>query len=783
MQQGGPYKTGQCFGPYTLKAYLGSGAFKSVYKARHAGAHTEAEYVALGFPHQQDAEGLAELEKEFAVSVRLLHPNIVRLHAIERHEGVSFLVMEYLEGESLRAKLRAHGALPPAEAVRYAGLVAEALAFAHAAHVLHRDVKPENIFLASGNVPKLLDFGIARVLARTSEKASTIIGTIEYMAPELLQGAAGANADLWALGISLYEMLTGSRPFTGDVGDVVNKVLSGRYDEAPLRAHGVDNRVIRVLRKMLNKDPEIRYQTADEVARDLEIAARRARLADDDESRLEILIRASYPLVCVFSFEEDRVFAAVRAIAARLSEDRGRRRAVYMWSASHGLRDETGALAAPNSTDDPTAALVHVIENQEDAIYVFLDMHHHFTPVTTRLVRDAARAVRMTRKSVLFLSPFFQVPEELQKEVTLAVFQLPDQAVLEPLIQRIAEELKAEGVSVNLGPEDVTALVRAASGLTVNETERTLRRAAIVTGGLSAEAGRVVIAEKTQLIRKSGILEYYHTSESFHDVGGLDNLLAWFQARAPVFAGVSRYAGLPQPKGVLLVGVPGCGKSLSARALAGAWRVPLLRLDVGRIFGSLVGSSEANLRRAIQIAEAVSPCILWIDEVEKGFAGVGSQGGGGVADRVFGAFLSWLQDKQSPVFVVATANDVSSLPPEFLRQGRFDEKFFVGLPDNDARETILNIHLRKRQRDPAKFDVKNLVAASERFSGAELEQVVVSGLFRAFDENREVETADMHAAAQETFPLAKARAHEIVALEQWAVTGAKTANNLSRGIA
>src|SRR5207249_1061790 len=180
------------------------------------------------------------------------------------------------------------------------------------------------------------------------------------------------------------------------------------------------------------------------------------------------------------------------------------------------------------------------------------------------------------------------------------------------------------------------------------------------------------------------ILEYYHTSESFTEVGGLDNLLAWFVARAPVFAGISRYAGLPQPKGVLLVGVPGCGKSLSARALAGAWRVPLLRLDVGRIFGSLVGASEANLRRAIQVAEAVSPCILWIDELEKGFAGVGGQGGGGVTDRVFGTFLQWLQDKQSPVFVVATANDLTSMPPEFLRQGRFDEKFFVGLPEHDA---------------------------------------------------------------------------------------------------
>ncbi len=776
MQQGGPYKLGQRFGPYTIEAYLGSGAFKSVYKARNGGKLTPAEFVALGFPHQQDDDGIAELAKEFSASARLVHPNIVRLYSIERIEGVSFLVMEYLPGESLRARLKGKGPVEPAEAVRYAGLVAEALAYAHEAHILHRDVKPENIFLAPGNTPKLLDFGVARILARTLDKASTRIGTIEYMAPELLQGAAGTNADLWALGITLYEILVGKRPFTGDVGDVVQRVLSGRYDEAPLRERGVDNRVIRVLRKMLSKDAETRYQTADEVVRDLETAARRARLADDDESRLEILIRASYPLVCVFSFEEERVISAVRAIAARLSEDRGRRRAVYVWSASHGLRDEAGSLAAPDSADDPTAALVHVIENPEDAIYLFLDMHHHFTPVTTRLVRDAARAVRMTRKSVLFLSPFFQVPEELQKEVTLAVFQLPDKALLEPMIERTAEELKVVGKADDLGREEVAALARAAAGLTLDEAERAIRRAAEVSGGLKPGSDRIVIEEKTQLIRKSGMLEYYHSSESFQDVGGLQNLLEWFQARTSIFSGVARYAGLPQPKGVLLVGVPGCGKSLSARALAGVWRVPLLRLDVGRIFGSLVGASEANLRRAIQTAEAVSPCVLWIDEVEKGFAGVGGHGGGGVADRIFGYFLSWLQDKRSPVFVVATANDLTNTPPEFLRQGRFDDKFFVGLPAVPERETILKIHLKKRRRDPARFDVAALAAASERFSGAELEQAIVSGLFRSFDAGRELETADLLAAIQETFPLAKARAGEIQELEQWAVRGAKPAS-------
>jgi SpoVK/Ycf46/Vps4 family AAA+-type ATPase len=222
--------------------------------------------------------------------------------------------------------------------------------------------------------------------------------------------------------------------------------------------------------------------------------------------------------------------------------------------------------------------------------------------------------------------------------------------------------------------------------------------------------------------------------------------------------------------------VPGCGKSLSARALAGAWGAPLLRLDVGRIFGSLVGASEANLRRAIQTAEAVSPCILWIDEVEKGFAGATGQGGGGVTARVFGTFLTWLQDKRSPVFVVATANDLGGIPPEFLRQGRFDDIFFVGLPGVPERERILKIHIEKRRRDPARFDLAGLAALTDSFSGAEIEQVVVAGLYRAFEAGRELETGDIEGAARETVPLAKARAREIAAMVQWAEAGAKMAN-------
>lgn len=775
MQKGGLFKPGYKFGPYTIENYLGSGGFKSVYRALNKGGSAPDPVVALGFPHQQDPDGISELTKEFHLASRLNHPNILRTYSIEEHEGITFLVMEYLEGKSLRKILQERDHFETQEAVRYIGMISEGLSYAHSMRIFHRDVKPENIFITADGTPKLLDFGVARLLARTSEKGNTRIGTVEYMAPETLQGASGTNADLWALGIIFYELLTGHRPFTGEVGEVIAKIMSKRPEEGPLRETGADNRIVRVLRKLLDKNPKERYQTAEELARDLLVISRRTRMVDDDESRLEVLIRASFPLVYVLSYEEERIIAAVRGIAKQLSEDRGQKRAFYIWSASQGLRNEEGKLIESDSIEDPTSALVHTIENPEDAIYLFLDMHHHFTPVTTRLIRDAARAVRKTRKSVLFLSPSYQVPEELSKEVNLIAFQLPDRQHLEPLLEKIAGDFRENGFKVELSEEDKDKIFRAAAGMTLQEAERAIRGAGHNLCGLVTGVERMIIEEKTQVIRKTGILEYYPRSESFSDVGGLSNLLDWFNKRLPVFSGVSRYAGLPVPKGVLLIGIPGCGKSLTAKALAGAWGVPLLRLDVGRIFGSIVGTSENNLRRAIQTAEAVSPGILWIDEVEKGFAGVRGQGGGGVAARVFGNFLSWLQDKRSPVFVVATANDLSGIPPEFLRQGRFDEIFFVGLPAEKERDAIFRIHLAKRGRNPEIFDIESLVKNSNGFSGAEIEQAVITGLFNAFEAGRELETDDVVQALTSTFPLSQSRSAEVYDLMQWAQRNAKMA--------
>jgi SpoVK/Ycf46/Vps4 family AAA+-type ATPase len=316
-------------------------------------------------------------------------------------------------------------------------------------------------------------------------------------------------------------------------------------------------------------------------------------------------------------------------------------------------------------------------------------------------------------------------------------------------------------------------------GLGSREADRSIRRALIRRGGAVRECVEDVFREKRQAVRKSGILEYCAPGLSGRDVGGLGALKHWFSRRRRAFSAQGGRFGLARAKGAVLVGVPGCGKSLSAKALAGDWNVPLLRLDMGRIYGSLMGQSEARLRQALFTAEAVSPCVLWIDELEKAFSGLG--GGpslnGGATQRVFGAFLGWLSDHRSPVFTVATANDVSRLPPEFLRAGRFDAVFFVDLPGPEERAEIFRIHLTRRHRNPAAFHIPALAAASDGISGAEIAESVVNGLYTAFENDcRTLATSDILAALAETTPLSRSRAADLARLRSWAARNARPAS-------
>ncbi|HUU54181.1 MAG TPA: AAA family ATPase [Armatimonadota bacterium] len=494
---------------------------------------------------------------------------------------------------------------------------------------------------------------------------------------------------------------------------------------------------------------------------------------------IDVLIRARYSLLYVVSWEERRVLAALREIVV------GQDKNFYTWSETMGMRDGTKVLAAgaaDSRTRDPLQVLDAIRSSHEPAVYVLKDFHvflnnnYPHASVIIRKLRDLADALHTAYATVMLLSPVLQLPEELKKDVTVMDYDLPGLRELDGLLTRALDSVRGqEGVDVNLSAEQRERVLKAALGLTLTEAENVFAKCIVEKGRFDVD---LIVAEKQQLIRKSGVLEYFEAREHVADIGGLEILKAWLQNRALAFTEKAQKFGLPAPRGILLLGVQGCGKSLTAKAVAHLWRLPLLRLDVGRIFAGLVGSSEENMRRAIQMAETVSPCVLWLDEIEKGLAGVQSSGyaDSGVTARVFATLNTWMQEKIKPVFVVATANDISQLPPELLRKGRFDEIFFVDLPSESERKDIFAIHLRKRNRDPDAFDLDRLGDQSAGFSGAEIEQAVISALYAAFEGAREITTDDVLAALKQTVPLSVTMREEIGLVRRWAKGRARPAS-------
>jgi SpoVK/Ycf46/Vps4 family AAA+-type ATPase len=368
----------------------------------------------------------------------------------------------------------------------------------------------------------------------------------------------------------------------------------------------------------------------------------------------------------------------------------------------------------------------------------------------------------------------------LEKDVAVVEFDLPGKEELTKLLDEIVEVIGKTGeIAINLNDGVKEKLVNAAMGLTLNEAENAFAKAIVADKSLGPADIERVLSEKEQVIKKSQILEYYHTNEKMADVGGLDSLKDWIIKRSVAFDDKAKAFGLPEPKGVLLIGVQGCGKSLTCKAISGLWKIPLLRFDVGRVFSGIVGSSEDNMRRAIRTAESVARSILWIDEIEKSLSGVQSSSfsDSGTSARVFSTFLTWLQEKKKPVFVVATANNIQLLPPELLRKGRFDEIFFVDLPTAEERKQIFSIHLKKRKREPDKFDLTGIARESEGFSGAEIEQVVISALFDAFVRGSELTTDDIILNIKATVPLSQTMREEIASLRSWAATRARLASS------
>jgi AAA+ superfamily predicted ATPase len=482
---------------------------------------------------------------------------------------------------------------------------------------------------------------------------------------------------------------------------------------------------------------------------------------------LDTLVRARYPLVYLVTPEEERA----DTILERLAEQHGK--ALVSWSATRGLHRTGRARGAlPEPSRAPLEALAAIERLGEPALVVLKDFHPWLQdPLVVRTLRELAFALEASYTTVILLSPTLVIPPEIEKEISVLDVPLPGYHDLLDLLKEIVGVVRrGERGRIELTRDDADQLIQAALGLTLSEAESAFAKALARDGRLSRDDVPLVLEEKRQVIRKSGLLEYFAADQRLADVGGLQSLKTWLERRGAAFSEAARRFGLPEPKGLLLLGVQGCGKSLTARAVAAQWGLPLLRLDMGRIFSGLVGSSEENLRRAIRVAESVAPVVLWIDEIEKGLSGTRSSGesDGGVTARVSGTLLTWLQEKTAPVFVVATANRIDQLPPELLRKGRFDEIFFVDLPAHAERREIFQIHLARRSREPSRFDLDLLAGRADGFSGAEIEQAVISGLYDAFAEGTDLDQAHLERSLAETLPLSTTLGEEIARVREWA---------------
>lgn len=493
------------------------------------------------------------------------------------------------------------------------------------------------------------------------------------------------------------------------------------------------------------------------------------------------LFKARFPFLYLATWEEDRALAMISSIASNYELIKTPRK-VITWKVTEGISEEKNSAG----TKAPLKALEYIEQYEEPAIFVLQDFHVYFGDQgrhpdlqIIRKLRDIITSLKQSPnpKNVVFLSPVLKLPTDLEKDITIVDFDLPTFKEIKETLDEMIEINQMSGrIEIKLNEEEKEKLVKAALGLTLSEAENAFARAMVENGKLTIDDVDVILEEKEQIIKKTGILEFVTNDLNMSDVGGLENLKRWLRKRNNSWFESAQVYGLPAPSGVLITGVPGCGKSLISKAISETWQLPLLRLDIGKIFSGIVGSSEENMRKAISTAEAIAPCILWIDEIEKGFSGLNSQGDSGTSSRIFGQFLTWMQEKEKPVFVIATANNISSLPPEMLRKGRFDEIFFVDLPTFRERVEIFKVHLNKRLKNSkviGDFEIlsetlNNLASLTEGFVGAEIEQVVIDGLFEAFYEERSVKLEDFQKVCKQFVPLSVTQAEHIKAIRDWA---------------
>ena len=495
--------------------------------------------------------------------------------------------------------------------------------------------------------------------------------------------------------------------------------------------------------------------------------------ASDPLKDLELLIRSRYGAIFLESVEEGRTTALLRHLADKLGLP------MFTWSCTKGLRNmaeiekagSSGEIPFVYASQDPAIALGHVEEANLPAVYQFQGLGAFLEDrrVAAKLA-DAADQFTKGPGALILTGPDVELPPQLRPIVATLKLPPPGTPEYRDLVQQTLRDLSRRmNVGMQLTDSDLAQLFNSLRGLTLMEAGKVLTLAIVETGCLSRDAIGKALEAKKAIIEREGLLEYYPAEAAMGDIADLAGLKAWLAKRRGIITDPegARRSGLSFPRGVLLLGVQGCGKSLCAKAVASEWALPLLKLDPSNLYNKYVGESEHNFQRAIKTAEQMAPVVLWIDEIEKAFAQGGDEDGG-VSQRIFGTFLSWLQDRQGDVFVVATANNIERLPPEFIRKGRFDEIFFVDLPNEEARRAILEIHLKKRGKDPARFDIPALVRACEGFSGAEIEQAVVSALYTVFAARTELTTQALQKEIALTCPLSRTMRERIESLRDWA---------------
>ncbi len=484
----------------------------------------------------------------------------------------------------------------------------------------------------------------------------------------------------------------------------------------------------------------------------------------DALEELALLVRSNHGLVVLATDEEDRAETLIRHLADRLGV------AHFVWSPAHGLRRD-GADGPVYGTRQATGALAHVEHASFPAVYHFRGLSAHLgDAAVSSALGEAARAYERSDGVIVLTGSDVDLAAPIRARAATVRLEPPRDEDYHELLSHILRDLRErQHVTVELTPSDLRRLYANLRGLTLLEAEKLLTRAIVEDGRLTAADIGAVLDHKRQVVEREGLLEYYPAEEAMADIADLTSLKAWLAKRRSIILEPERARefGLEFPKGILLVGVPGGGKSLCAKAVATEWTLPLLKLDPSSLYNKYIGETEKNFRRAMDTAERMAPVVLWIDEIEKAFAEGGSQDGG-VSTRVLGTFLSWMQERKGDVFIVATANDVSRLPPELLRKGRFDEVFFVDLPDDDARVAIFRIHLARRSQPPDRFDLAALAAATDRFTGAEIEQVVISALYAAFARDAGLTQQHLLQEAGRTRPLADVARERVWALREWA---------------